>query len=231
MPLPKKLRDQINFATLLIICIIVTFSVWFYVKKQIKDEKTTRLESIIRQTKNAIEERMAIYIDAHYAGSGLFLAKELNNGKVTSKEWRKFVKAMNLVDRYPGINGLGLTKQVEHKDLLSFEEEIKKAGAEKFKVRPFRDKKNYFPVTFIEPIEKNLPARGFDMGSEMNRRHAMETARDTGTPQATAKITLVQDSGKTPGFLSYVPFYKGDIIPDTIGKEELISLGIFMLLL
>ncbi|NQY79905.1 MAG: CHASE domain-containing protein [Candidatus Caenarcaniphilales bacterium] len=225
MLFPQKLKDQINFVTVLIVCLIVTFSVWFYVKKQIQNNKNNKLESVIRQTKKAIEERMAIYIDAHYAGSGLFLAQETQAKEVSSKEWQRFVAALNLVDRYPGINGLGFAPQVEHKDLIRFEEKIKRVGIDNFKVKPFRDRDNYFPVTYIDPMERNLPALGFDMGSEKNRRYAMETARDTGTPQVTAKIILVQDSGKTPGFLSYVPFYKGGKIPDTVEKRRADFLG------
>ena len=225
MLVSEKITAKLNLLIVLLICIVSTLSVWLYLKQQVKSSEINALHSVLRQTKLAIEERMAIYIDAHYAATGLFLAKESLGQEVSCKEWRKFVEAMNLVKRYPGINGLGLTKQVEHNKLESFERKIQACSNSEFKIKPYRDRINYFPVTYIEPLDKNFPALGFDMGSEVNRRKAIEKARDTGKPQVTAKITLVQDSERTAGFLSYVPFYSGGEIPCSLNGKRKKFLG------
>lgn len=46
------------------------------------------------------------------------------------------------------------------------------------------------------------------MAHETNRFTAATKARDSGMAQVTGPIVLVQDSGKTPGFLFYAPFYE-----------------------
>jgi signal transduction histidine kinase len=58
---------------------------------------------------------------------------------------------------------------------------------------------------------RNAGAIGYDMFSEPIRRAALEAARDSGNPTASGKVTLVQETeaAKQPGFLLYVPVYRG----------------------
>src|SRR5690606_29123445 len=74
-----------------------------------------------------------------------------------------------------------------------------------------------------EPLDaRNLAAIGYDMFTEPARRAAMERARDTGEPAASAPVTLVQeiDSQKQPGFLIYVPVYDGGQVPPTVEERR-----------
>lgn len=200
----------------LVLSLLVSFLAWNYVREQIDTKQKAALNSLSRQVESAIKERMAIYIDAHHAGVGLFIANQSIGQKVKRREWKKFVKAMKLVERYPGINGLGYAAYVTNENKKSFEESVSVDGAPGFRIKPEGSRSDYFAIAFIEPIEANMAALGFDMGSEVNRRRAMERARDTGKTIISKSIILVQDSGKTPGFLSYVPFYKNGEMPDTI---------------
>lgn len=45
---------------------------------------------------------------------------------------------------------------------------------------------------------------------ELNRHTSLNKARDTDTAQITGPIVLVQDKGKTPGFLFFTPFYESE---------------------
>lgn len=76
-------------------------------------------------------------------------------------------------------------------------------------VIPVSERNGYVPVQFIEPIEKNQAALGFDLASENKRRTAIEASRDTGKMVATAGIQLVQEPGNQQGFLVFAPLYEG----------------------
>ena len=79
---------------------------------------------------------------------------------------------------------------------------------EGFSSKPQVLSSDHFPITFIEPLETNKKALGLDMAFETERHNgAMRTMR-TGMAQVTGPIVLVQDAGKTPGFLFFAPFYR-----------------------
>src|SRR5205814_8144949 len=69
------------------------------------------------------------------------------------------------------------------------------------------------------PLDRrNQVAIGYDMFTEPVRREAMERARDTGQPSASARVVLIQeiDSQKQQGFLIYTPLYALDPAPTTV---------------
>ena len=59
------------------------------------------------------------------------------------------------------------------------------------------------------------------------RREAMDRARDTGDAAMTGKVTLVQEieGPKQPGFLIYVPVYRGGTVPPTVEERRQKLLG------
>jgi signal transduction histidine kinase len=67
---------------------------------------------------------------------------------------------------------------------------------------------DYFPVKFIFPLEGNRTAIGFDLGSERERRKAIERARDTGRLSMVAPIYLLQPQGGVPGMIMCWPVYR-----------------------
>ncbi len=186
-------------------------------------QRKERFDTRIKMLEAAIKERLAIYADAQYAGTGLFLSSE----QVTRNDWRKFVTALHLLTRYPGINGIGFAMPVSPEDTASFVREVRKDGAPDFRIstsNPFPGQDLYV-IKYIEPIEKNKSALGYDMGSERRRRFAMEKARDLGEPVITERVTLVQDSSGSPGFLMYVPYYSTGEAPATVEERRKALIG------
>lgn len=74
---------------------------------------------------------------------------------------------------------------------------------------PAQERDEYFPVFYLDSLAKNAPALGFNVASEPKRRIAMDLARDTGEPKATAPIRLAQESGSQRGFVVYHALYSG----------------------
>jgi diguanylate cyclase (GGDEF)-like protein len=73
----------------------------------------------------------------------------------------------------------------------------------------------YVVVAYIEPLQDNRSALGYDIYSNPARAVAIETARDTGLPIGTAPIDLVQESGTQKGMLALLPVYEGGTDPGT----------------
>jgi signal transduction histidine kinase/CheY-like chemotaxis protein len=85
---------------------------------------------------------------------------------------------------------------------------------------PARARDFYIPVRFIEPLERNRAALGYDLASDECRRLSLEQARDSGKPVATAPIQLAQGPDNQAGFLVLLPVYYGDLPPTTIAERQ-----------
>ncbi len=86
----------------------------------------------------------------------------------------------------------------------------------------------YFPVFYIEPLDKNRTALGFDLASSEKRLASLLHARKTMQPQATAAINLVQGPGEQKGFLLIHPIIADDNDQTNIAQTfNGFALGVF----
>ena len=150
-----------------------------------------------------VKERMSKYEDALWSGVATIHAQ---TDGIDYLEWRAFSEALSINERHSGINGIGIIHYIVPANLENYIAKQKLTRPD-FEVHPPHQQQEYWPITFIEPINTNKKALGLDMAHESNRLTAARKARDTGTAQITGPITLVQDAKKTPGFLLYVPYY------------------------
>lgn len=198
---------------------IITFSLcltlfaWKVAKDQAYEKIKVKFNREADQAVELLKERMEKYEDALWSGVALV---KTNNDHVDYKTWLKFSDSLNIDDKYPGINGIGVIYNVTNFDSYLKDQKIQRPN---YSVYPKHNKKEKFPITYIEPIESNNKAVGLDIAHEKNRYEAAIKARDTGTAQITGPIVLVQDKHKTPGFLFYAPFYRGEA-PTSLEKRR-----------
>lgn len=186
--------------------IALTTFAWYYSESQ----KDARIEANFHreadQLVELVRERMQKYEDALYGGVALIRTL---GGDVDFDRWRQYADSIDIELKYPGINGIGVIHKVPSGDIADYlaEQRARRPG---FRIHPEHDREDKMPITFVIPVEGNEQAVGLDMAHESNRYQAACKSCDTGLPQITGPITLVQDSGKTPGFLFYAPFYSSD---------------------
>lgn len=121
-----------------------------------------------------------------------------------------------LLDRFPTITALGWVPQVDQGDRKEFERiaqqlfpgfRITERNAQG-EIVDSTDRKIYFPIYLIRPLEGNETARGFDLYSNSIRRTAIDHARNSGQTTSTARIHLVQERGNQYSVLIIHPIYK-----------------------
>ncbi|MEG3935502.1 PAS domain S-box protein [Microcoleus sp. T3_B1] len=199
----------------------MTASAWQYTSQSIRQTARQTFERQSTLVKDLIEERMQVYFDALHAGQGLFAASQ----SVNRAEWKAFVEALKLQQRYPGINGLGFIRYVPGERKIIYEQQVRQDtsinpdGYPNFAIKPPGIRSAYFVIEYIEPLLPNYPAFGLDVRHESRRREAAQRARDTGEIAATARIVLVQDQEKKPGLLIFLPLYKKGM-PSTSVEEK-----------
>ncbi len=85
----------------------------------------------------------------------------------------------------------------------------------------------YFPVQFVVPLRGNEAAVGFDLASNPTRKTALDMARNTAQPYATAAITLVQEKGVQKGYLVFAPVFAGEPVSEPAAELKGFTLGVF----
>ncbi len=136
--------------------------------------------------------------------------------EVSRAEFRAFVA--DALSRQPELQALAWDPRVPGAERAAWEARAQADGFPGFHfteqvqegvIGPARERAEYFPVYFLETLQRNEPAFGFDVGAEPRRRAALEQARDAAQPTATPLLRLAQETGSQRGFLVLQPLYRG----------------------
>jgi signal transduction histidine kinase/CHASE1-domain containing sensor protein len=146
--------------------------------------------------------------------------------QIKRQDFKRFVQPV--LSRHPSIHALEWLPRLSDPDRLSFEQTVQTEGYPGFQVTQQTDgtvtraeqRPEYFPVLYIEPIAGNELVLGFDLGSDLTRRSALERARDTGAIVASGRIELIQEAQKQFGFLVILPIYCPDMPMKTVVDRQ-----------
>ncbi len=73
---------------------------------------------------------------------------------------------------------------------------------------PASERSEYFPVTYVQPLQQNRRAQGFDNSTNPIALRALLEAKASGKTIITEPLQLVQDLEKKTGFVLYSPVYE-----------------------
>lgn len=188
-----------------ILVALMTLSIFVagFVWNEKQDKARMHFESKIEELISSIVQRLKNYEDGLWAGVSMI---ESRDNQIGFDEWSKFITSLDLQKKYPRINGMGVIFNVRKREIEKFTAAQRLLRPE-FSIHPEHEKDVHFPITYVIPVLGNEKAVGLDVAFEAHRLEAAILARDTGLAQVTAPIALVQDKGKTPGFLYYAPYY------------------------
>lgn len=205
------LRRYFVFVCTIVVGVVLSFFLYTMVNNWEKAHQRIEFESIVKGYANAVQSSLKGNVEAL-----LFLGDFFNNSKhVTRQEFSSFVKSV--LPRFPGVQAFSwnpLVMDYERKDYISQAIEdgyesfkFTERSAEKKLVNAAR-RQEYVIVYYIEPLEMNRPALGFDIASNPTRLKAITKGFDTAELAATERITLVQESGNQYGILMLLPIYR-----------------------
>ncbi|MCJ8330370.1 MAG: CHASE domain-containing protein [Lentisphaeria bacterium] len=203
--------------------LVLTLTAWYFTKKQVEEKRKIQFENSANQVIELVQERMELYENALWSCVSTIHA---NGGNISYKEWDTYAESLDIDVKYPGINGIGIIENIAPEDMDAYLAKQRKTRPN-FKLHPTHDKNEHWPISYSEPVEKNAKAIGLDMAFEENRHSALLKARNTGLAQITGPIVLVQDTGKTPGFLFYTPHFKGGPKKTQAEREESITILVY----
>jgi PAS domain S-box-containing protein len=132
--------------------------------------------------------------------------------------------------RHPEIQALSWDPCVPAEERQAFEARARQDGIADFSFTELNpagrlvtaaQRPAYVPIYMVEPLDKNRPALGFDLNSDLERRAALKLAQDTGLPHATGPLRLVQEPGSQLGFLVLRPVYRQGAVAPDMRREQI----------
>jgi len=183
---------------------------------QAKDQE--RFERKVATAQNSLADNISACITLLRGAAGLFAGSDA----VRRDELRAYVERLDLT-RSPGVLGIGWSLRVPASAKNDVITATRNQWSASFDIWPNGERPEYHAILYLEPLSQlNQAAIGYDMFTQQTRRTAMERARDGGSAAASAKLMLLYeiDKQQQPGFLIYVPVYRGGAVPETVTERR-----------
>ena len=154
-----------------------------------------------------LSKRLDAQLDMMLAIKGMMGASE----ELTRSEFHNFVRPW--LERYPGTQNFAWHPLVRRAEREQFERRIRESDQTTFDIldrdvdgRAFtaRDADEYFPMTYIEPLDRNLSVLGLNPLALPSTAKAIQETRRHGQPVASEPIRLVQEQGNQNGVVIYL---------------------------
>lgn len=205
-------------AVVVITGVLLTFLVAFVTMSTERSDRNEQFDDDAGDAALAIRTRFDDYADMLIGFRGLFAATE----GATRGEFDSYVAATALLERYPGALALGYAPQVPEADVDDLEDEVRDDGFDDFEVTPETSEQDLrYPIVYLEPIEGNERAFGFDVGADEKGAEAIDRAMTSGLSTAGPVLVVMgADDEQTRAFNLYVPIYEGGAPPDDEALRE-----------
>lgn len=203
----ERLHNTTGAWVVLVCSLLLTLAAWYVADSYIYARANAEFDALTLDAQERIEQRIENYTAVLRAGVSFI---DTLQRLPTRKEWQRFVQGLQLGERFPGIQGYGFALMLEPGQVAAHEAAVRAEGFEAYRVYPEGERERYSAIVYLEPFDwRNQRAFGYDMYSEPVRRAAMERAARTGTPAASGRVTLVQETAEDvqAGFLIYLPVY------------------------
>ena len=217
--LPSSRLPLALAAALLVLGTLVSLWAWqaraTYLARQADDE----FERYSELSFNNISQRVQQQLDLLAGFQALFRA----SAAVSREEFHSFYNDQRVQVRFPGLLAVQYAQLVGAAERPAFEaavradRSIEAAGYPDFRIHPAGERARYLAVTYNEPMRGNQPAFGHDNIAEAPRREVVERARDSGQPQASAPVMLLQ---QRPGVLVRLPIYRRAAPIETLAQRR-----------
>jgi len=203
--------------------------------QEVEFEARTAFAVRANDVANALESRIRAYGDVTYsirALMGHVMGHESAEG-VNREQFHRFVAALEIPERYPGLANITYAYHVPHAARAAFEQRMRaewngvSPGLPPFAIKPPGERAEYDVVSYMEPLEGNAMGIGLDISTDPVRSAAVRQARDSGLVSTTGGMKLLRDAdSRTKSVLLRLAVYEGIGVPPTIELRRRAYTGI-----
>ncbi|MBI1397942.1 MAG: response regulator [Betaproteobacteria bacterium] len=220
-PMPCRPRSPGTAALVAVLVMVVGLAMTAIVSRSMSRRAEsiaqTRFDGVVDEMRSRLSQRVDAYAQILRGGTGLVL----NTPVVDRARWASYYRSLQIPERFPGVQTFLWVPLVPKGERASLERSLRRLGHPDFHVWTRDTAEPRTTIAYVEPFTTvNAKALGFDMFSEPVRREAMIRARDTGDMTITSKVNLVIDDRPLPGFIMYVPVFRGGGVPKTVAERR-----------
>ncbi|MBF0302483.1 MAG: CHASE domain-containing protein, partial [Desulfamplus sp.] len=188
--------------------VITIFAAWIFHQHNIVHRKEAFIQLATNKA-DSIAEKIYKLRDTELEGLANFYE---GRGYVSSEEFSHFTRYLT---KNQSVHWTWVTV-VNAEDKAKFEESVSSEGFTDFEIWqkdeqgkriPVYDRKVYYPVLYVSPIEGKKTILGYDLGSDPLRKAALEDTIKTGLTTCTEPIDLVLERGTQKGLLIFRPVF------------------------
>ena len=222
--LPSRRLPLALAAVLLVLGSLISLWAWQASATLLARQADDEFERYSELSFNNISQRVQHQLDLLAGFQALFRASTA----VSRDEFHSFYNDQRVQVRFPGLLAVQYAQLVSAAERPAFEaavradRSIEAAGYPDFRIHPAGERARYLAVTYNEPMRGNQPAFGHDTIADAARREVVERARDSGQPQASAPVTLLQ---QRPGVLVRLPIYRRAAPIETLAQRRAAYIG------
>lgn len=194
----------------------------------VRHDTLSSFELLAARQVSALQQKLERNIETVHSLGGLFDATDV----VSRSEFSAFTR--QVISRASGVQALSWNPRIPAEKLADIKNLARREGIERYEffqrgaegeLQPLSERNDYVTVLYIEPLEKNRRALGYDVGSDPVRRVALDNARDTGRAVSSGPINLVQGKSNEFGFLVFRPVYVIGRVPETLAERRRLIKG------
>jgi signal transduction histidine kinase len=165
-----------------VVCLTLSLALFAYVRDDIERDARTRFDSQAADAKHIIERRLHSYVSVTYGLKALFAARD----SVSRAEFHRYVASLDLSSNYPGFEVLNYATHIHAADRARLEQEVRRdtsldpGGYPDFRVKPPGQRAEMHVLVYLEPMESNRFALGFDIISSPPQKRVVARHVETG---------------------------------------------------
>jgi len=198
--------NSLAWGVLVIACLLSLWAgttAWNQAREHARAQFDARADAIA----TAVSTHMNAYEDTVRAAAAVLEGRQ----DIEQDSFHAFVDKLQVPSRQSGVHGLGFARRVRAEEREAYLAAQRRRYGDTFAIHPAGERGEYIVVDLLYPDVPGMrPLLGKDVMAEAVRRHAIESARDTGE-LAAAPLVALGDAAKgstgLPGFLLYAPVY------------------------
>ena len=215
----------------LVVGLAAAIGAGFWMEREV--DKNARADFALRAKDLAgeLESRIRAYGDVTYSIRALMDHQGAQS--VDRAQFHRFVAAMAIPERYPGLKNISFAYHVPHAARAAFEQRMRlewrdaPAGFPPFGLKPPGERAEYDVVSYVEPVPGNVIVIGLDLSGDAVRSEAIRNARDSGMLATTEGMKLLRDrDAEGFGVLLRLAVYEGGGVPQTVESRRQALIGV-----
>ena len=217
-----------GYAWIVLACgVAASVALSFAVHKRVESVAKLRFESDVRDAGGRIQNRIQSYADVVYGIRALFQVE----GFVSRGDFHKYVDALNLGPRYPGLQSINFAQYVPAERKAAFEAAVRRdaslngRGYPEFRIRPPGERPAYYVLTYLEPMEEAVFGNDIAMNNYPINLRVLELQRDTNAQLSSGRLVQIRGAERYVGLAMRLPVYRTGQPIETVEQRRLAYIG------